>query len=172
MQSTHPRNTTTARVAACVALFGFLAFGWWLYRSARDDDECRAAVAEARAKCRQWADKLDRQTTETGVYIRWQGETLPDKDPWGNDLRVDYSAGGLAENVTVRSLGPDGKSHTDDDVVEQRLSVNLKGVGAGIKKNAEETAHHIGKGLVRGVVDGGKESIRGAKKADAPERLP
>src|SRR5262245_4749268 len=44
--------------------------------------------------CTQWADRLDGQTTEAGVYVRWDGETLPDADPWGHSLRVAYSRGG------------------------------------------------------------------------------
>jgi hypothetical protein len=147
-----------------VSFVGLLFVAQWLFRLGSGDRERQAAIDNARAQCRQWADKLDKETTETGVYIRWQGETLPDKDPWGNELRVDYSQGGVAESLTVRSLGPDGKSHTDDDIIEQRYSVNFKGVGTGIKKNAEETARNVGKGLVKGFVEGGREAIHGEKK--------
>jgi hypothetical protein len=151
-------------VGILVSLVVLLAGGWLYLRAEQEERERRQTLEQARAQCRQWADKLDQQTTETGVYVRWPGNVLPEKDPWGRDLLVDYAAGGVAETLTVRSLGPDGKSHTDDDLIEQRHSVNFKGVGLGIKKNAEETARNVGKGLVKGVVEGGREAVRGEKK--------
>jgi hypothetical protein len=160
-------NITTG-ILLVVSVIGLLLVAQWLFRPDGGDRERQAAIDDARAQCRQWADKLDKQTTETGIYVRWQGETLPDKDPWGNELRIDYSQGGVAESLTVRSFGPDGKSHTDDDIVEQRQSVNFKGVGTGIKKNAEETARHVGKGLVKGIIESGREAIHGEKKSQPP----
>lgn len=97
---------------------------------------------EVRSLCEQWADRLDGQTTEAGVYVRWEGETLPDSDPWGRPLRVSYSQGGVAEALEVRSLGPDGQSHTPDDVTASRMAMNFKGVGTGIKRGAAETARN------------------------------
>jgi hypothetical protein len=130
--------------------------------------EQRRAVEEnkqaARSLCEQWADRLDKQTTDTGVYVRWEGETLPDSDPWGNPLRVSYSQGGVAEAIEVRSLGPDGHSHTPDDVVASRMAMNFKGVGTGIKQGAEETARNAARGAVQGLIDGTKEALGGENK--------
>ncbi|HVK18319.1 MAG TPA: type II secretion system protein GspG [Fimbriiglobus sp.] len=133
----------------------------------REREQRRAveeSVQAARSLCEQWADRLDKQTTETGVYVRWEGETLPDGDPWGRPLRVSYSQGGVAEAFEVRSLGPDGQSHTPDDIVTSRMAMNLKGIGTGIKQGAEETARNTAKGAVQGLVDGTREALGGGKK--------
>ena len=82
----------------------------------------------------------------------------------GNRLRVDYSAGGVAEMVSVRSAGPDQVFHTDDDIAAERMAANFKGVGQGIKENAEETAANVAKGLIKGAVQGVKESLPSRKK--------
>lgn len=116
-------------------------------------------VAEARRLAATWADKLDRDTTDTGVYRRWPNATLPDVDPWGHELSVEYSQGGVAERVTVRSPGPDGVSRTPDDVVAVRHAVNLKGIGEGVKKNAEETSKNAAKGAVKGIIEGARDAV-------------
>jgi hypothetical protein len=127
----------------------------------RVEEERRQAAVSL---CTQWADRLDQQTKDTGVYVRWEGETLPDADPWGNPLQVSYTQGGLAEALEVRSLGRDGQTHTADDVVVNRMVMNFKGVGTGIKHGAEETARNAAKGAVQGLVDGTKEALGGGKK--------
>lgn len=116
---------------------------------------------EAKALVNRWADQLDTQTEATGIYVRRQGPL--DNDPWGSPLTVTYSQGGLAETLVVRSVGPDGVSHSKDDLVATRISMNVKGVGTGIKKNAEETAENAGRGFARGVIQGAKEELQ--KKA-------
>jgi hypothetical protein len=125
-----------------------------------EEERKQAAVS----LCTQWADRLDGQTTEAGVYVRWEGETLPDSDPWGRPLLVSYSQGGVAEAVEVRSLGPDGQSHTADDVIASRMAMNFKGVGTGIKQGAEETARNAARGAVQGLIDGTKEALGGENK--------
>jgi hypothetical protein len=89
---------------------------------------------------------------------------------------VDYSQGGVAETVTVRSAGPDGKYYTKDDAVASGMTANFKGIGSGIRKNATETSSDIAKGLVKGTVEGVKESIKESlpfrKKPGAAETTP
>jgi hypothetical protein len=132
----------------------------------RERERAEAEVRQqATALCHRWADQLDRKTTGAGVYVRWEGDRLPDKDPWGNDLRVAYSQGGVAETLEVRSHGPDGVPNTTDDIVAHRMAVNFKGVGQGIKDNAEETARNAAKGAVKGLSEGLRDALRG-KKAD------
>jgi hypothetical protein len=116
-------------------------------------------IQEARQLVAKWADKLDRQTTDAGVYIRWPNATLPEDDPWGRPLVVEYSQGGVAEHVSVRSFGRDGVDRTFDDVVATRHAVNLKGIGEGVKKNAAETTKNAAKGAVKGIVEGAKEAV-------------
>lgn len=133
-------------------------------------------LEQARAKTRSWADRLDSQTTDTGTFIRHQGDQLPDKDPWGTALRVRYSRGGVSEVVTVSSAGPDRQFDTDDDVIEERWSTNLAGVGEGVKKNVGEVAENAAAGMVKGTMKGVKEGIRdslaefpGRKDNDKPD---
>jgi hypothetical protein len=121
-----------------------------------------AEQKQARSQVDRWADQLDRQTTETGAYVRHPREELPAADPWGRPLTVGYSQGGLAEVLTVRSLGPDGQSHTEDDVVASRQSMTLAGVGEGVKKNTEPVVQQAARGLVKGTADGVKEELKGA----------
>jgi len=120
----------------------------------------QADLEETRALTRRWADELDSQTTESGVYIRHQGDQLPDADPWNNKLRVQYSQGGVNEIVKVTSAGPDGKFDTDDDIVEQRMTANLAGVGEGIKKNIGEVSENVASGAMKGTIQGVKEGIK------------
>ncbi len=138
---------------------------WQAKETARREAEQREA--DARALCNQWADRLDKQTTNAGIYIRWDGDTLPDNDPWGNPLRVSYSQGGVSEMVEVRSLGRDGRTHTDDDIAITRVAMNFKGLGTGLNQGIEDASAKASKGLVSGTIAGIKEAIgRGTKKDD------
>jgi hypothetical protein len=133
-----------------VALLG----GFWAgfhFVSRRPEDRGRLA----RAQVGRWAEKLDGETTRTGVYIRRPGETLPEADPWGHPLLVSYTQGGFAEALTVRSMGPDGIAYSDDDVFEDRHAANLKGAGEAIKDNVGT----ISKEATRGVIKGLKEEL-------------
>lgn len=127
-----PSNTWLSTLIGILVLLGVAAAVWvgW------DWNERQKARDTAKALCKEWADKLDQQTTDAGIYIRDSGEQLPD-DPWGQKLRLSYSQGGIAEMLEVRSLGPDGLPNTDDDLRETRMAANLKGIGTGIKTNTE-----------------------------------
>lgn len=75
------------------------------------------------ALVREWVERLDGQTHNTGVYIKHKGKpesTLPVKDAWGNSLTVNYSRGGLMEVLKVRSNGRDGLPFTTDDIVMEK----------------------------------------------------
>jgi len=120
----------------------------------------RAAIEKAQAQVRRIAENLDKRTTETGVYIRVEEDDIKETDPWGTRLNITYSQGGIAEMVVVRSAGPDRRFQTDDDLTAQGVAANLKGIGEGIKKNAEATAANAAKGAVRGAIEGVKESVK------------
>ena len=120
----------------------------------------RAAIEETRTQVNRITEQLDARTTETGVYIRAEEGEIRERDSWGTPLQVTYSQGGMAETVSVRSAGPDREFHTPDDIVDQGMAVNLKGVGQGIKEHAEETAANTARGVVRGTVEGVRDSIR------------
>ncbi|MEK6257278.1 MAG: hypothetical protein AABP62_01545 [Planctomycetota bacterium] len=117
-------------------------------------------VERARSQVGRLADHFDRQTTSAGVYIRPANNLAGERDPWGTDIIVEYSQGGMAEIVTVTSAGPDRELHSADDVSTFRQSTNLKGVGQGIKQHAGEVAGEMAKGAVKGAVDGVKESVK------------
>lgn len=142
-------------IAAVILIIG----GWALFRTTPRPPE-DPNIPEARRLVATWADKLDGQTTDTGVYVRWPNGTLPEDDPWGRPLRVEYSQGGVAEQLTVRSAGPDGVERTVDDVAATRHAVNLKGIGEGVKNNAEETSKNAAKGVVKGIVEGAKDALK------------
>ena len=113
----------------------------------------------AEAQVQRLATDLDGRTTATGAYVRVKEADIKETDPWGTQIKVGYSQGGIAEMVEVRSAGPDREFNTRDDIVADRMAANLKGVGEGIKKNAEETASRAAKGVVKGAIQGVKESI-------------
>lgn len=112
----------------------------------------------AEALVKNWTEKLDGQTTPLGGYIRHNGPTQA--DPWGNDLQVNYSKGGIVEKLSVRSLGPDGQAFTKDDIVEERTKTTFEGIGTAVKKNVEETAEKTGKGLASGIIKGIREGMK------------
>lgn len=147
-------------VGLVVLVVGVAIVAMWLVQERTERRAAADRLAEAKGQVQRWAEKLDRQTTETGIYERHPGDQLPEDDPWGNALTVAYAQGGFAETVTVRSAGPDGALHTEDDVVALGTAVNLKGVGAGAKKNVEEFAQKGARGATKGIVEGIKESIR------------
>lgn len=122
----------------------------------------RAMVEKAQALVRRIVADLDKRTTETGVYVRVKEDEINEFDPWGTKVQISYSQGGVAEVVRVRSAGPDREFQTNDDIFAEGISANLKGLGEGIKKNAEETAAKAAKGFVKGAVEGVKESVKDA----------
>lgn len=122
----------------------------------------RQAIEQAQAQVIRLCDELDARTTAAGVYIRAEEADILERDPWGLPLQVRYSAGGVAEVVTVRSAGPDRQWNTEDDLLAQGTSVNLKGIGSGIKQNVQETAAEAAKGLVKGAIEGMQESVQDA----------
>lgn len=136
---------------------------------------CRefARIEQAEAQVRRIVADLDQRTTKTGVYVRVKDGEIKENDPWGVPVQVSYAQGGMAEIVHVRSAGPDRQFQTRDDIHEQGIAVNLKGVGEGIKKNAGDVAASTAKGLVKGTVDGIKETVketfRKKKKPKEPE---
>jgi len=161
--------TTATRFTGAVPIIrvgaAVLIAVWLLTATGCNDRAARqAAIDKANAQVRRIADDLDKRTTETGVYLRVKKDEIKETDPWGTAIQVSYSQGGVAEVVTVRSAGPDREFHTDDDLVAQGMSANLKGIGQGIKKNVEDTAARAAKGVVRGTVDGVKESLKGTLK--------
>lgn len=124
------------------------------------------AIETAALQVARIADAIDRRTNEAGVYVRVKQEEMRERDPWGQVIRVDYSAGGVAEMVNIRSAGPDRVFNTEDDITAERMVANFKGIGQGIKDNTEETAANAAKGLIKGTVVGIKEVLPRRKRKD------
>lgn len=122
----------------------------------------RAEVERARSQVRQIVQQLDKKTDEKGIYIRAPEGDTDHLDPWGKPIQVSYSQGGVMETLTVTSAGPDRLLHTDDDIRAFGVAVNFKGVGEGIRKNAEETSRKAAKGVVKGTADAIKDSVKDA----------
>lgn len=135
----------------------------------------REAKRNAEAQVRRIAADLDARTTPTGSYVRAGEGEIKDVDPWGTPLKVTYTQGGVAENVEVRSAGPDRQLYSEDDVVAGHMAANFKGVGQGILQNADNVAGEAAKGAVKGAAAGVKEVAKEAAsgvKAAAKEAWP
>lgn len=113
---------------------------------------------QTRDQVNRVADDLDAKTKKTGVYERVEPPELPDRDAWGTPLRVTYSQG-VAEMVKIASAGPDREYGNRDDIVAERMAMNFKGVGEGIKENAGSVARDVAKGAVQGVAEGVSETV-------------
>jgi hypothetical protein len=133
-------------------------------------DNTQQQIDRAAAQVQRMAEQLDSRTTDAGTYVRVDPKDVKETDPWGTRLQVVYSQGGFAEDVTVRSAGPDRAFHTADDVQAVATSVNLKGVGTGIQQGVEKAAAGAAKGFVKGAVSGVKESL--SRKRGDDERAP
>lgn len=153
---TSHRSCRTA--SAMILIVAFSGFGCEM-PAARDR---REKTEKARAQVGRICEELDRQTTETGSYDRVKPDDIKETDPWGTAIKVDYSSGGVAETILVRSAGPDRQFHTPDDVVQHGMTANFKGVGQAVKDNAGEVASDVGKGLVEGAAEGAKEVAKDA----------
>ena len=71
-----------------------------------------------------------------------------------SDLVIEYERKGNVELMTIRSLGPDGLPLTKDDIV-YRHQIAQRG---GVEKAVEKGAGSVGRGLVKGVIDGVREN--------------
>lgn len=147
-------------IIAIVALFFIVVYFLWSFYFEVLEQQKKIEVSTGLVSI--WADQLDGDTTSAGTYIKYndanQGE-LPEKDAWGHNLLYQYSRGGAIEAVKVRSIGRDGKPGTKDDIVYTKRSVNLAGVGSGIRDNIEATTENGGRGLIRGSLQGLKEEL-------------
>src|SRR3989344_8231693 len=106
-------------------------------------------VEQAQKQVRAKVDVLDEQRTDSGTYVRKHGDE--EKDPWGRQLLVRFYRSGITEYVEVRSAGPDGHFHGQDDIVSTSSVRNFSGIGSGIKDKVGEAAKEATKGIIRGL---------------------
>ncbi len=134
-------------------LLSFLFVGFTmnlLIETHNANKKARAERAASAAVVLRWVEKLDSMTTDAGVYVHWVGEET-EPDFWGNDILVTYSKGGSVEIVSVRSMGPDGVSHTGDDIWSERKAINMSGFGSGLQEGLGKTAENIVIGIKNGL---------------------
>lgn len=117
-----------------------------------------------RATLNAWAEKLDRNVKPSGVYIRWESDTLPEKDAWGTPLKVTYKNEGVAERLFVDSAGEDKSWGTKDDMRVSKMQINAKGIGEGIKEHTAEVAKEATKGATEELKGNVKELSAEAAK--------
>lgn len=135
-------------IGGAVALVAaVLAIGGWAAIVERENRR----QTDARTQVERWAETLDGRTNDTGIYDRHPDPRLPESDPWGRPLEVAYTQGGFAEVLKVRSIGKDGVPFSKDDIVAERHSVHLKGIGAGLLKHTEGVFTKAARGTVRGI---------------------
>lgn len=78
---------------------------------------------EARTQCQTWADKLDDEMASNTIEEKFNESsemTIPEKDPWGQPIRILHNRTGLRNIFKVISAGPDQKAGTNDDIIETR----------------------------------------------------
>lgn len=89
-----------------------------------------AELASADVLLDKWAEKLDDRQNKGEGFLHHEGRT--ELDPWGNLLEVKYHQVNLKEFMTLRSLGPDGKEGTKDDLVRKKYAMNYPGMFDGL----------------------------------------
>jgi hypothetical protein len=131
---------------------------WFLFSLDWRSSEEKQAGAQTRRLVIEWADKLDQRLTAAGVYVHWETESLPDQDAWGTPLHVTYKDERVYEQVIVKSAGKDKIFGNNDDIVEKRKQINMKGIGEGIKKiDTAGVAASVAKGVAIGIKEAIKE---------------
>lgn len=116
------------------------------------------------AQLKSWANQLDQRVTPAGIYIRWESDTLPEKDAWGTPLKVYYTNESIAEKLWVKSAGADKQWNTEDDLIKSKLQINGVGIGEGIKSNTAEVAKEATKGVVVGIKETTSEAFQASKE--------
>lgn len=135
-----------------IALLGGAAttfFAWYSWTAWDQEARLRNAKQAAQAQVDRWAELLEAQAATPGGERRRLPAELPEKDPWGRPLQVQHTRNGIAENLVVRSVGPDGIAHSSDDLTAQRGSLNLKATGQALLDQIEEAARLGNTGLMK-----------------------
>ncbi|HUG66675.1 MAG TPA: hypothetical protein VMM76_02920 [Pirellulaceae bacterium] len=113
----------------------FAALGGWVYESWK-----QRRLEQQKRDARELVDgtlaELASQRDESGRLLRPPSPTLDAVDPWSEHLRVAYADSLTGERVTVRSLGPDRKHETLDDITASQSVVLPKEVGKRLMRQA------------------------------------
>src|SRR5262245_12582605 len=119
--------------------------------------------------CGPSATELRERTLSTlnTVADTWDGG--PDfkttaSDAYGNPLVAGVTEGILNNNLELRSNGPDGLPKNSDDTVVHRSKRHGK---SSVNKEIETASESVGRGGVRGAIQGAKEALTGKDKKPA-----
>tara|TARA_Y100000034_G_scaffold103692_1_gene129564 strand:+ start:34501 stop:35253 length:753 start_codon:yes stop_codon:yes gene_type:complete len=122
-----------------------------------EDDERERLIAENKEKLKNeliaadkildtWVTKLDEQRVKGEGFIHHEGRT--ELDPWGNLIKVGYHQVNLKEWMTIRSLGPDGRQATEDDMVRKKYALNYPGIFDGLDGTGKLVLFWLSSGVV------------------------
>ena len=95
---------------------------------------------------------------------RWDGGPKFDtdvSDAYGNPVTADVSKGLLNYQLELRSHGPDALPKNSDDVVVRRSKPHGEST---VNKEIERGSESIGRGGIRGAIQGAKEAFAGKKE--------
>jgi hypothetical protein len=85
-------------------------------------------------------------------------------DAYGNPLAATISEGLLNYDLEVRSYGRDALPKNSDDLVIHRLKPHGKNT---LHKEVEKASESLGRGGIRGAIQGAKEGLLGKSKEKA-----
>ncbi len=117
-----------------------------------------------------WKDRLAADKGEDGRWKRWEGKEaaeLPERDPWGNPLRVRYVQYARNESLVVSSDGPDGREFSSDDLKAGAHNTDWTGI---VREGVEEVAGATTRGAVRGAIDAVMERLAEKHRGAKPEK--
>ena len=129
-------------VLSCFIL-GFCGYEFWKHRRRKATRDQMATLAdryEAQAKDANTPDPVSGQLVEV--------------DSWGVPLELQFARDLLGASVIIRSLGPDGRVGTLDDLTETRLMFN------GVKRAAKE----VGKAAAESAKEKAADQLEKAKQ--------
>lgn len=80
----------------------------------------------------QQADAQVARLAETAGATAGRFEGLTEADPWGTQLRVEYSQDWTMDKIIARSAGPDRTFESGDDLIRTRERTNVGGILRGV----------------------------------------
>lgn len=133
-----------------------LMFGWLTLVCG-----CGPSAAELREKT------LSTLNTEADAWDGGPDFKTAAVDAYDRPLIAKVTKGLLNNNLELRSYGRDGLPKNSDDLVVHRHKAHG---GTTVNKEIEQASESIGRGGVRGAIQGAKEAIAG-KGADAQPKM-
>jgi hypothetical protein len=122
---------------------------------------CGPSAAELREKT------LSALNTEADTWDGGPDFKTAAEDAYGRPLVAKVSKGLLNNNLELRSYGPDGLPKNSDDLIVHRYKPHGETT---VNKEIEHASESIGRGGVRGAIQGAKEAITGKGQEAQPKK--